>query len=66
MDYGRPLERMAILDKDLVDAIAPATQDVEEQITQKRKNLNNKRALIEKKKAALANELVNLARVSHW
>ncbi|KAI9375287.1 hypothetical protein BJX61DRAFT_169817 [Aspergillus egyptiacus] len=66
MEYGRPMERMAILDRDLVKAIAPATQDVDEQISQKRNTLNKKRALIEKKKAALAEELVDLAKTSHW
>ncbi|KAK1139676.1 Proteasome activator BLM10 [Aspergillus melleus] len=65
MDYGRSMERMAILSQDRVEAIAPK-EDVQDQITQKRKAINNKRALIEKKKADLAEELVNLARVSHW
>ncbi|KAI9933023.1 hypothetical protein AWENTII_004630 [Aspergillus wentii] len=65
MDYGRSMERMAILDRDLVEAIAPK-EDVNEQILQKRNNVNSKRVVIEKKKADLAEELVNLARVSHW
>ncbi|KAL3489336.1 hypothetical protein BJX62DRAFT_155398 [Aspergillus germanicus] len=66
MDYGRPSERMAILDREIIDSIAPTTQDVNERVLQKRNALNNKRALIEKKKASLAEELVNLAKVSHW
>ena len=37
-----------------------------DQIEKKRVVINNKRAAIEKKKADLAEELVNLARVSHW
>ncbi|KAJ6161212.1 hypothetical protein N7470_004608 [Penicillium chermesinum] len=65
MDYGRAMERMAILDQSIVEAIAPAN-DVTSEIEQKRKGINNKRASIEKKKADLAEELVNLARVSHW
>ncbi|KAA8648713.1 proteasome activator BLM10 [Aspergillus tanneri] len=65
MDYGRPMERVAILNQDIIEAIAP-TEDVQDQITQKRKALGNKRALIEQRKADLAEELVNLARVSHW
>ncbi|KAJ6129666.1 hypothetical protein N7512_002446 [Penicillium capsulatum] len=65
MDYGRAMERMAILDRDIVEAIAPDA-DVSNEIDQKRKGINGKRATIEKKKADLAEELVNLARVSHW
>ena len=65
IDYGRAMERMAVLDRDIVEALAPG-QDVSEEITQKRERINNKRAIIEKKKADLAEELVNLARVSHW
>ncbi|KAJ6029463.1 hypothetical protein N7499_000611 [Penicillium canescens] len=65
MDYGRAMERMAILDQGIVEAIAPIG-DVGDQIEKKRVVINNKRAAIEKKKADLAEELVNLARVSHW
>jgi len=65
MDYGRAMERMAILDREIVEAIAPG-QDVHDQIEQKRKTINHKRVTIEKKKTDLAEELVNLARVSHW
>ncbi|GLA77993.1 hypothetical protein AtubIFM55763_010475 [Aspergillus tubingensis] len=65
MDYGRSMERMAILDRDIVEAIAPQ-ENVSDEITQKRETINNKRVLIEKKKADLSEELVNLARVSHW
>ncbi|KAF5864694.1 hypothetical protein ETB97_006971 [Aspergillus alliaceus] len=65
MEYGRAMERMAILDRNIVETIAPK-KDVQDEILQKRKGINSKRALIEKKKADLAEELVNLARVSHW
>ncbi|KAJ5631363.1 uncharacterized protein N7484_011463 [Penicillium longicatenatum] len=65
MDYGRSMERMAILDQAIVEAIAP-TGDVTTEIDQKRVSINKKRATIEKKKADLADELVNLARISHW
>ncbi|KAJ5949037.1 hypothetical protein N7454_000621 [Penicillium verhagenii] len=65
MDYGRSMERMAILDQVIVEAIAPA-EDVTAQIEKKRNSINKKRATIEKKKADLADELVNLARISHW
>ncbi|KAJ6016281.1 hypothetical protein N7540_010872 [Penicillium herquei] len=65
MDYGRSMERMAILDQSIVEAIAPSS-DVTEDIEQKRVAINNRRATIEKKKAELAEELVDLARISHW
>jgi proteasome activator subunit 4 len=65
MDYGRPMERMAVLDQEIINSIAPA-EDVEDKIEQKRKTINHKRIVIEKRKADLAEELVNLARASHW
>ncbi|KAL4891888.1 hypothetical protein BDV59DRAFT_181201 [Aspergillus ambiguus] len=65
MEFGRAMDRMAILDQKIIEAIAP-DEDVQEQITQKRSSLNQKRAIIEKKKAELAEELVNLAKISHW
>ena len=65
MDYGRPMERMAILDQDIVNLIAPS-EVVEDKIEQKRESINNKRILIERKKADLAEDLVDLARTSHW
>lgn len=65
MDYGRAMERMAILDQGIVEAIAPS-EDVSEQIEKKKTAINKKRVAIEKKKADLAEDLVNLARVSHW
>lgn len=65
MDFGRAMEKLAILDRDSVEAIAPR-KDVGSVITEKREGINKKRVVIEKKKADLADELVNLARVSHW
>lgn len=65
MEIGRPLERMAILDREVVQAIAP-DEDVQSIIIKKRDNLSRKRATIERKKAVLSEELVNLAKESHW
>jgi len=65
MDYGRPLERMVILDKEIIQAIIPASS-VETTVVKKRDFIMKKRRLIEAKKAALADELVELARKSHW
>ncbi|GAM41678.1 membrane protein [Talaromyces pinophilus] len=65
MDYGRPLERMAVLNEELVNSIAPA-ENVEDTITQKRNLISKKRVQIEGKKAELAEELVEMAQTSHW
>ncbi|KAJ5086556.1 hypothetical protein NUU61_007863 [Penicillium alfredii] len=65
MDYGRSMERMAILDPEIVQALAPSG-DVGQEIEQRHKGITHRRAVVEKKKAKLAEELVNLARVSHW
>ncbi|KAI9838315.1 MAG: hypothetical protein M1819_005583 [Sarea resinae] len=65
MDYGRPLERMVILDEDIVKALAPS-EDVESRISRKKRHIERKRSKVEKKKADLAVELVDLARESHW
>ena len=66
MDFGRSLERMVILDKDIVQAIAPVNGDVGSKINTKRDLIKKKRAAIESKKAALSEELVEMARRSHW
>ena len=65
MDFGRPLERKVILHKDVIQAIVPA-DSVEAIVVKKRDFILKKRRLIEAKKAALADELVELARISHW
>ncbi|KAK2805302.1 hypothetical protein FQN50_006203 [Emmonsiellopsis sp. PD_5] len=65
MDYGRAMDRMAVLDQDIIKAIAPR-EDVQPRITKKRDSIQKKRALIEQKKAELSDELVDMARVSHW
>ena len=66
IEYGREMERMAILDKDIVRAMAPTTENVDDQIAKKREAIKKRRLTIEKKKAELADELTTLARQSHW
>lgn len=66
MEFGRSSERMVILDKKLVQAIAPANDDVSRQIEKKQTQVKKKRAAVEVKKAILSDELVNVARKSHW
>ena len=65
MDFGRPLERTVILEKDVVRAVAP-TDDVQSTISQKRDKVLQKRSQTEAKKAALSEELIDMARESHW
>ncbi|KAG8530932.1 uncharacterized protein KY384_004289 [Bacidia gigantensis] len=65
MDIGRPLERMAILDRETIQLIAP-TEDVQTKIEKKKSLLVRQRAAVEKKKASLSTALVEKARKSHW
>lgn len=65
MDYGRATERMAVLDEDVVKAIAP-NEDLAAQISKKKTIIQKRRAKIEIRKAELAEELVALAQTSHW
>ena len=66
MDMGKPQERTVILDRELVRAIAPNNDSVLGIIKKKRAKLSAKRSQIERKKAALSDELVDMARKSHW
>lgn len=65
MEYGRPVDRMAIVEQQQVEAIAPA-DDVSDVIAKKKKFILSKRTNIERKKADLAEELIEQARASHW
>ena len=66
MEFGRSGERMAILDHDIVKAIAPVDEDLEASIEKKRDRGKKKRAATEAKKANLSDELVNMTRHAHW
>ncbi|PGH07268.1 hypothetical protein AJ80_08028 [Polytolypa hystricis UAMH7299] len=68
IDYGRALDRMAVLDENIINAIAPGkgVEHLEEIISKKRDGIQKKRAMIEQKKADLSGELVEVARESHW
>ncbi|KAL8672872.1 MAG: hypothetical protein Q9168_002681 [Polycauliona sp. 1 TL-2023] len=65
MDFGRPLERMVILDKDIVQSISPP-EDVNDKVSKVKARVMKKRANAESKMAALSDELVDLAKISHW
>lgn len=66
MEFGRSGERIAILDRDIVQEIAPAEGDVESLISNKRDKVRKKRAAMEAKKAKLTEELVDMTRQAHW
>ena len=65
MEIGRPLERMAILDNGNVQQLAPS-EDVHHKIQKRKALLIRRRTNIEKQKVKLSEELVGMARESHW
>lgn len=65
MEYGRPLERMVILNEDAVKALAPSGA-VDDKIVKKRTRIRLKREKTEGLKVKLALELVDIAKNSHW
>lgn len=71
MDMGKALERMVILDKDIVESISfavdPSEADtVNEKVVKRRDYIKKKRSRIEGKKAGLAKELVETSQTAHW
>ncbi|KZF24962.1 putative proteasome activator subunit 4 [Xylona heveae TC161] len=67
MEFGRPSERMVILDEAIVKAIAPPSyESLAPKIAKKKKFVETRRGRVEAKKAELAGELTKLARESHW
>ena len=65
MEFGRPVERLVIMDRDIVQAIRP-DENVDIIVTRKREIIMKKRERIEARKASLSEELVDMARKSHW
>jgi proteasome activator subunit 4 len=71
MDMGKAMERMVILDKDVVQGIAYVIGSnenavVQQKVVKRRDFIKQKRARIEGKKADLNKELVNIAKTAHW
>ncbi|MCJ1312178.1 hypothetical protein MMC25_005852 [Agyrium rufum] len=70
MEFGRTVDRLAILDKDIVQAIAPGDSatlaDAEKKIKSRSRKIQDKRAVQDSQKALLSDELVDVARDSHW
>ncbi|KAL8926314.1 MAG: hypothetical protein Q9172_001823 [Xanthocarpia lactea] len=65
MDFGRPLERLVILDKDIIRSICPS-EDVSDKVKKVKAKVLKKRGNVESKMAALSDDLVDLAKISHW
>ena len=65
MEWGRPLDRMAILKPDVIKALAPP-DPVDERIAEKLRRVQRKRKTMEARKAEFALELVELATDTHW
>lgn len=70
MDMGKAMERMVILDKEVVEALAFAIADeesmVQHKVTKRRDFIQKKRARIESKKADLSKELIDFSKTAHW
>ncbi|KAF3896056.1 Proteasome activator complex subunit 4 [Trichophyton interdigitale] len=66
VEYGHTTNRMAILDQDIIRAIVPTDEIMASQIEAKRKSLEKKWHSVEKRKLEMAEELVELAKASHW
>ncbi|RPB23271.1 hypothetical protein L211DRAFT_809447 [Terfezia boudieri ATCC MYA-4762] len=65
MEFGKPVEKMVVLNEDNVRSIKPK-EDLLAMIAKKRARILNKRKKIEGKKTQLTLELVELAENSHW
>lgn len=68
IEFGRPMERIIIVDQELVGAIEPTEQldTATASITSRHDFIVERRTAVEAKKAALANQLIDLMKVSHW
>lgn len=71
MDMGKALERMVILDKEVVESISFAVDaseedPVQQKVIKRREYIKKKRMRIEGKKAELSKELVEIGRTAHW
>ena len=64
-EFGKPFERMVILDHDVIDKIKPE-EDCRKQISARHKFIVKRRKQVESKKRQLGLELTELAQRSHW
>ncbi|KAK3941439.1 proteasome activator BLM10 [Diplogelasinospora grovesii] len=65
LDFGKPFERMIIVDKNIVETIQP-TEDCSAIIGRRHAFIQERRTKVEQKKAALGLELTKKAKASHW
>ncbi|KAK4236188.1 hypothetical protein C8A03DRAFT_35915 [Achaetomium macrosporum] len=65
LEFGKPLERMIIFDRDVVETIRPA-EDCSATIKRRNDFIKERRNKVEAKKASLGVELTKKARESHW
>ncbi|KAK6505287.1 hypothetical protein TWF481_007195 [Arthrobotrys musiformis] len=65
IDYGRPLEQMVLLDEQVIEAVAPL-EDVRDLIIRRKQKIVTRSREIERRKAELVAELVDVAKESHW
>ncbi|KAE9986482.1 hypothetical protein Vi05172_g9261 [Venturia inaequalis] len=67
MDMGKPLERMVILDEDILESIAPEIDDkITAKIEKRAQFIKKRRNKVEDKKTVLAGELIETVRTCHW
>lgn len=71
MDMGKAMERMVILDKEAVEALAFAIEanedeSVQQKVVKRREFIKKKRARIEGKKSELSKDLIDISRTAHW
>ncbi|CRK40111.1 hypothetical protein BN1723_004729 [Verticillium longisporum] len=64
-DFGKPFERMIIVNSELVDQIKPPS-DCASAIDSRHNFIVSRRARVEKKKAALGLELTEWSKGAHW
>lgn len=65
IDFGKPFERMIIVDDDIVDTIKPA-EDVSGAIDSRHQFILQRRKRVESSKASLGLELTRRAKGAHW
>jgi proteasome activator subunit 4 len=65
MDFGKPFERMVLMDQAVLALIKPAA-DYSKQIKSRNEFIKKRRQQVEAKKAALGVELTEKAKVAHW
>lgn len=66
-EFGRVLERVIILDEEILKTIEPVdVSGIQDNIERTHNFILHRRNAVEQKKTALAEELIQLARTSHW